>query len=70
MSLVDNEHQLPEGLGMRLALDMNAMTNFVNLSENKKKQLVKYIQSSASGDEARNRVAEVVTNLHQGDSYR
>lgn len=70
MSLVDNEHQLPEGLGFRLALDMQAMTNFVNMSEDKKRQMVDYIQSSATGDEARNRVTEVVSNLHNGGSFR
>lgn len=70
MSLVDNEHQLPEGLGFRLALDMKAMTNYVNLSEDRKKQLVDYIKSSTTGDEARNRVTEVTSNLHNGDSFR
>lgn len=70
MSLVDNDHQLPEGLGFRLALDMDAMTNFVKLPESNKKQLVDYIKSSTSGDEARNRVTEVVSNLHKGDSFR
>ena len=70
MSLIDNEHQLPVGLGMKLALDMDAMTNFVNLSDNGKKQLVDYIESSTTGDEARNRVSEVVNNLHKGDSFR
>jgi uncharacterized protein YdeI (YjbR/CyaY-like superfamily) len=70
MSLIDNEHQLPEGLGFRLALDMQAMTNYVNLSNDRKKQLVDYIQSSTTGDEAKNRVTEVVSNLHSGSSFR
>jgi hypothetical protein len=70
MSLIDNEHQLPVGLGMRLALDMDAMTNFVNLPDNSKKQLVDYIEGSTTGDEAKNRVTEVVSNLHKGDSFR
>lgn len=70
MSLVDNEHQLPEGLGFRLALDMQAMTNFVNMPEDRKKQMVDYIKGSSSGDEARNRVTEVVSNLHNGESFR
>ncbi len=70
MSLVDNDHQLPEGLGFRLALDMQAMTNFVNMPEGKKQQMVDYIKSSTTGDEARNRVTEVVSNLHRGDSFR
>ena len=70
MSLVDKDHQLPEGLGFRLALDMDAMTNFVKLSDSNKQQLVDYIKGSSTGDEARNRVTEVVNNLHRGDSFR
>jgi uncharacterized protein YdeI (YjbR/CyaY-like superfamily) len=68
MSLIDNQ-QLPEGLGMRLALDMQAMTNFVNLSDQNKKQVVDYIKASGSGDEARNRVSEVISNLRNGESF-
>lgn len=70
MSLIDNEHQLPEGLGFRLALDMEAMTNFANLPEDKKDQLVNYIQSSTSGEDAKRRVSEVVSSLHKGDTFR
>ena len=70
MSLIDNEHQLPEGLGFRLALDMKAMTNFVNLPDSSKKEMVDYIKGSGTGDEARNRVTEVVRNLHNGESFR
>lgn len=69
MSLIDNEHQLPVGLGMRLALDMDAMKNFVNLSDQSKKQLVDYIEGSTTGDEAKSRVTEVVRNLHSGGSF-
>ena len=70
MSLIDNEHQLPVGLGMRLALDMQAMTNFVNLPDSSKKNLVDYLESSTTGDEAKHRVTEVVSNLHNGNSFR
>ena len=70
MSLIDNEHQLPVGLGMRLALDMEAMTNFVQQSEQNKKQIVDYIESSTTGEEAKSRVTEVVRNLHNGDTFR
>jgi uncharacterized protein YdeI (YjbR/CyaY-like superfamily) len=69
MSIVDNEHQLPEGLGFRLALDMKAMTNFVNLPETGKKQIVDYIHGSTSGQDAKNRVTEVVSSLHNGNTF-
>ncbi len=68
MSLVGD--QLPEGLGFRLALDMEAMKNFANLSDQGKEQLVNYIKGSATGDEAKNRVTEVVRNLHNGGSFQ
>lgn len=70
MSLIDNEHQLPVGLGMRLALDMDAMKSFVNLSDQRKKELIDYIEGSTSGEEAKSRVTEVVRNLHNGGSFR
>jgi hypothetical protein len=70
MTIVDNDHALPEGLGFRLALDMPAMTNFVNMPDNQKNKMVDYIKSSASGEEARNRVTEVINRLHQGDSFQ
>ncbi|MBB2183901.1 hypothetical protein H0486_13560 [Lachnospiraceae bacterium MD1] len=70
MSLIDKDHQLPVGLGMKLALDMDAMTNFVQLPESSRKQLVDYIESSGTGDEAKRRVSEVVSNLHSGNSFR
>ncbi len=66
MSIVNIEHSLPEGLGFRLAMDMKAMTNFVNLPEQKKQELVDYIQGSTNGNDARNRVTEVVSSLHNG----
>ena len=69
MTIINND-QLPEGLGFRLAMDMKAMTNFANTSEDKKKQMVDYIKGSSTGEDAKNRVAEVINSLHQGDSFR
>lgn len=67
MSLVGSD--LPEGLGFKLALDMEAMSNFSNLPNEKKEQLVGYIKSSSTGADAKNRVSEVVSKLHKGDSF-
>jgi hypothetical protein len=55
---------------MRLAMDMEAMTNFVNLPDSSKKQMVDYIESSTTGEEAKNRVTESIRNLHKGGSFR
>lgn len=59
---------LPEGLGFSLALDVEAMTNFVNLSDATKEDVVKYIQMSDTGEEARERTKMVVHRLRLGES--
>jgi len=69
MSLIDGQHSVPEGLGMRLALDMQAMSNFAKMSDDGKQQLIDYIKGSTSGDDAKSRVTEVVSNLHNGGSF-
>ncbi|HPU63817.1 MAG TPA: hypothetical protein PK304_06650 [Mobilitalea sp.] len=66
MTLIDGRTQLPIGLGMKLALDVQAMTNFAKLPDEKKRELISYIESSTTGEEAKNRVSEVVSNLHKG----
>lgn len=63
MTLIDGRSELPVGLGMRLALDMKAMTNFSNLPEEKKRELINYIEGSTTGEEAKSRVTEVVSSL-------
>ncbi len=68
MSIVNMDNSMPEGLGFRLAMDMKAMANFVNLPDTKKEELISYIKGSTTGDDARNRVTEVVNSLHYGTS--
>lgn len=68
MSIVNMDNSMPEGLGFRLAMDMKAMANFVNLPDTKKEELISYIKGSTTGDDARNRVTEVVNSLHSGTS--
>lgn len=63
---VHDKNAIPEGLGFSLALDIDAMTNFVNLPDSKKEELIQYIQSSTTGDEAKNRVKHVVSELKSG----
>ncbi|NLL72108.1 MAG: hypothetical protein GX237_01085 [Clostridiales bacterium] len=69
MSLIDGRSEVPVGLGMRLALDMKAMNNFANLSDVKKRELISYIEGSTTGNDAKNRVTEVVSGLHN-NSFR
>ena len=54
---------------MRLALDMKDMTNISNLSDDKKEDLISYIKGASTGDDAKNRVTEVLDNLHNGGSF-
>ena len=70
MTLINQDLELPVGLGMRMALDMKAMTKFASLSQEEKKNLINYVESSTTGEEARNRVSEVISNLHNGESLR
>lgn len=58
---------LPLGLGMQLAQEPEAITRFGQLSANQKQQLVDYIQSCSTGEDAQNRVAEVVQGLSQNN---
>lgn len=53
MSLIDSKSQLPVGLGMRLALDMKAMSNFSNLPDARKQELISYIEGSSTGEDAK-----------------
>ena len=55
---------LPVGFSMSLAQDMQAMTNFATLPDPRKEELVQYIENSTTGDEAKSRIGEVVSNLH------
>ena len=59
---------LPEGLGFSLALDLEAMTNFVNLSNQTKEEVVSYIKDSDSGEQAKERIKQVVNKLPCGES--
>jgi uncharacterized protein YdeI (YjbR/CyaY-like superfamily) len=69
MTLIDGKSDMPIGLGMRLALEMKAMNNFANLSDQKKRELINYIEGAQTGEDAKNRVTEVVSNLHKGSFF-
>lgn len=57
---------LPLGLGMRLAGNPRAMTTFGRMSNNQKTTMIGYLQSKTSGDDAENRMAEVLGKLSNG----
>lgn len=58
-----NVPDLPLGLGMALAQTPSAMERFSNLSDEEKTQLINYIQSSVTGEDAKHRISETVQQL-------
>lgn len=67
MSEFDDAEDLPLGLMMGLGQDLEAMSSFAALSDEKKEVLIAYIKSAATGDEAKARIEEVLGELH--DTY-
>lgn len=59
---------MPLGLTMSLAEDLEAMQTFSNLSPEGQAQIVSYIQGSITGDEAKIRIENVVEKLHNHSS--
>ncbi len=55
--------ELPLGLAMSLAQNADAMHCFGSLPEERKQQIVSYIQTSATGPEAKHRIASAVEGL-------
>lgn len=56
--------ELPIGLTMSLAEDMEAMKYFATLPKAEQEHLIDYIQSAQTGDEAKKRIDEVVELCH------
>lgn len=58
---------LPLGLGMGLAQDPEAMYNFGKMSNTQKNELINYIQSGVSGEDAKERMANAINRLHNNE---
>jgi len=54
---------IPLGLGMSLAMNMDAMSYFGSLSDQTKSDVIKYIQNSQTGYEAKQKVNQAVSGL-------
>lgn len=61
--------ELPLGFMMQLGMDAEAMTYFSNLSEDQKASLVAYMKGASTGEEAKARIEETLTQLHNHNSY-
>lgn len=58
-----DEPDLPLGLGMELAQSPTAMDAFGRLTGVEKTQIIRHIQASSTGDEAKERIAQAVRSL-------
>lgn len=62
----DKNMQLPEGLGFSLAMNLEAMQNFSNLSEDEKKKVIAQSREVESKSEMSQLVDRIATNSFQG----
>jgi len=59
--------ELPIGLGMRLVQDRVAMDRYTELPDTETKSILRYVEGGATGDDAEERIARTVKNLHDGN---
>ena len=57
---------IPIGLGMHIADNPAAMASFSKLDKEQKKQLIHYVQSAGTGEDASRRIRKAVDSLAQG----
>jgi len=58
---------LPLGFGMLLAQEPAAVTRYGQLTNEQKSSVIRYIQSGATGEDAKNRIANAVIGLRDGN---
>lgn len=59
---------MPIGLMMSLASHQSAMRNFGNLDDEQQKSVIRYVEGSSTGAEAKQRIQSAVENLERGDT--
>lgn len=59
---------MPIGLMMKLAMHQDAMKNFSLLNDEKQKSVIRYVEDSQTGEEAKNRITNAVNNLDKGNT--
>ncbi|MEA5012295.1 MAG: hypothetical protein VB100_11345 [Angelakisella sp.] len=69
-SMYGDEHlsyeDIPLGLGMSLAQNLDAMTNFGRLSKEQQQKIIAYVQCGATGEETKARIENAVSCLSAG----
>ncbi len=58
---------LPLGFGMLLAQEPEAISRYGALTNDQKASVIRYIQSGATGEDAKNRIANAVIGLRDGN---
>ena len=58
---------LPLGFGMLLAQEPSAISRYGALTNEQKSSVIRYIQSGATGEDAKNRIENAVNGLRDGD---
>lgn len=59
---------MPIGLMMKLAMHKDAMKNFSLLDDEKQKSVIRYVESSSTGSNAKERIETAVNSLDQGST--
>lgn len=58
---------LPLGLGMNLAQDPKAMDTFGKMTMEQKTNVINYIQSAQTGDDALQKINDAINRMHNGN---
>lgn len=61
-----NEMQLPEGLGFSMAMNMDAMKNFSNMSETEQQRVIEKSRNVHSKAQMKELVDSIAKNSFQG----
>ena len=56
---------MPLGFGMALYQNSNALHCFAALSQDERNNIIRYIENSKTGEEAKNRIDNAVSNLNK-----
>ncbi len=58
--------ELPIGFGMRLMQDRTAMDRYTAMPDGEKKQVLRYVEGGATGEDAELRVEHALKSLREG----
>ena len=67
---MEEQMEMPLGLMQAIAHDTRAMNGFFSLDTSQKNRIIRYVEASHTGDEAKSRIEEIQGMLHQPDIER